>query len=358
MRQNQARRIDGIALSARNYLSVTAVLAVYAWIGSVGWSVPLAYATVTMLGSAAFVAAVRTGVNLRLSDPNLFAWQMAFGGMVVFGFLTAVPGLAFLFLSGMFVTAAFGLVQFTLRQFSLALAIAAVAAACVFALVGQRLALPASTPAEIGMLWVCLFGMLLRFMTVATHVGALRGKLTEKNELLQQSLRRIQEMVDHDDLTGALARRRFMQVATGEVMRSVRNEQVFCIGLLDLDNFKQVNDQHGHLIGDQVLKRFCDIVQTAIRTVDQLGRYGGEEFALLLPALTRAHAPALVDRVVDAVAREPWADMSRGLAVTVSIGVAEYRAGDTVESMLDRADAALYRAKAGGRARAEFALTA
>lgn len=353
--QDQRRRAQMIGMSATNYLAVTALLSLYAWIGTVEWGVPLSYAGVTMLGSLFFWCTVQSGFNLRARDPNLFAWQMAFGGAVLFGFLAAVPQLGLAFLCNMFITAMFGAVQFNARQFRFSVLVASAAAAVVFWWVGDRLALPASTPAEVAMLWLYLCCTLVRFMAIASRVGALRGKLNEKNELLKQSLRRIQELADQDELTGALARRRFIQMTETELLRSQRSNADFCVAILDLDHFKQVNDQHGHLLGDQVLRRFCDLVRGTLRASDELGRYGGEEFVLLLPALSPAHAPALLGRVLHAVASEDWSAVAPGLRVTTSIGVAAFQAGDGVQSLLSRADAALYKAKHAGRNRAEFA---
>ncbi len=355
LRRDQARRLQMIGVSATNYLTAGAVLALYAWVGTVGWSVPLAYVGIALLGSLGFMVAVRSGLNLRSREPNLFLWQMVFAAAIAFGFLGFVPGLAFMFLTSLFITAVFGLVQFSVRQFVVAASVVSAGLALLFPFIWHELALPASTPAEAAILWIYLVSALSRFVAVGAHVGALRGKLKEKNELLQQSVERIQELADHDELTGVLARRRFMQVVEGEFVRSARSREPFCVALLDLDHFKQVNDRHGHLVGDEVLRRFCAIVRQTVRASDQLGRYGGEEFALLLLALPPASAPPLMARITAAVQAHDWAGIAPELQVTVSVGVAAAGAGDTVATLLARADAALYAAKAGGRNRSEFA---
>lgn len=353
--QDQRNRLRMIGVSAVNCMFGSLGLALYAWAGSVGWHIPALFLAVNMAGNLVFALLVLNGVNLRLRDPNMFAWQMLFGGVVLFGFLAAAPRLGFAFLSALLVTGLFGLVQFTVRQFAVALSIAAVFAAAVFHAVGDRLELPASNAKEVAVLWVFMVILMTRFAVLAGYLDTLRRKLREKNTLLQQSLQRIQELADRDELTGALSRRRLMQTIEAEIVRCERSGEPFCIALLDLDHFKHINDAHGHLAGDEVLKRFCAAVRRVLRASDQLGRYGGEEFVVLLPALPAANAPALVERVAEAVAQHGWEDLGAGLRVTVSAGVAAYCPGETVQTLLNRADEALYRAKRLGRNRTEYA---
>lgn len=352
--QDQRNRLKMIGVSTVNYIVGSIGLALYAWAGSVGWHIPASFLAVNTLGGIVFALLVASGLNLRLRDPNMFLWQMLFAGVVLFGFLTAAPQLGFAFLSAMLVTGLFGLVQFTVAQFRVALAVAATGAAVVFYLVGDQLRLPASNPTEVAVLWVYFVLVLARFTVLASHLNTLRRKLREKNELLQQSLQRIQELADRDELTGALSRRRLMQMIEAEMARSERSGESFCVVLMDLDHFKLINDTHGHLTGDEVLRRFCATVKGALRLTDQLGRYGGEEFVVLLPALPCAHAPALMARLTQGIAERGWSDLGPGLQVTASSGIAAYRPGESVQTLLNRADEALYRAKRSGRNRVEY----
>ncbi|MCM5680554.1 GGDEF domain-containing protein [Schlegelella sp. S2-27] len=356
--QDQRNRLKMIGVSTVNYFAGSFGLALYAWAGSVGWHIPAWFFAVNTLGGLVFALLVVSGLNLRLRDPNMFMWQMLFAGVVLFGFLTAAPQLGFAFLSAMLVTGLFGLVQFTVVQFRVALAVAAAGAAIVFYWVGDQLRLPASNPTEVAVLWVYFVLVLARFTVLASHLNTLRRKLREKNELLQQSLQRIQELADRDELTGALSRRRLMQLIEAEISRSDRSGEPFCVVLLDLDHFKQINDTHGHLTGDEVLRRFCAAVKGTLRLTDQLGRYGGEEFVVLLPALPAAHAPGLMARLMQGIAERGWNDLAPGLDVTASGGIAAYRRGESVQSLLNRADEALYRAKRLGRNRVEYTFDA
>jgi diguanylate cyclase (GGDEF)-like protein len=123
---------------------------------------------------------------------------------------------------------------------------------------------------------------------------------------------------------------------------------------MDLDHFKLVNDTYGHGVGDDVLRAFAATVHATMRDTDIFGRYGGEEFLLILTATALdAVAPAL-GRVCAGLAAHDWSAIAPGLAVTQSIGVAGFRKGENVGQLLQRADAALYEAKRTGRNRTVF----
>jgi diguanylate cyclase (GGDEF)-like protein len=141
-------------------------------------------------------------------------------------------------------------------------------------------------------------------------------------------------------------RRAIMATVSEERERMRRTGMPFAVALFDIDFFKRVNDERGHLIGDEVLRRFCAAAGEAIRTTDRLGRFGGEEFLVLMPVTdTTEAAHAAAERVRDAVARVDWNGVDAGLEVTVSAGVAVATLEDTLEALLGRADMALYAAK-------------
>jgi diguanylate cyclase len=124
----------------------------------------------------------------------------------------------------------------------------------------------------------------------------------------------------------------------------------FAVALFDIDLFKHVNDEHGHLVGDEVLRRFVIAAAAAIRGTDRLGRYGGEEFLLIMPTTDHEDAAvAAAERVRESVRAVDWARLNAGLDVTVSAGIGLARVGESVEGLLGRADTALYAAKRAGR---------
>ncbi|MGX1306743.1 diguanylate cyclase (GGDEF)-like protein [Amorphus suaedae] len=156
-----------------------------------------------------------------------------------------------------------------------------------------------------------------------------------------------------DGLTGSWNRRMLARVVAAEFHRSSRTGRTFSIAMLDLDHFKQLNDTYGHGAGDDVLVRFTDLIRERLRPEDWLFRLGGEEFGVLIVHAGVQEASTVIDRVRAALAAE--GPVAQTKALTFSAGIAEHRPGtsssDTLKSMLDRADKALYRAKESGRDR-------
>ncbi len=167
--------------------------------------------------------------------------------------------------------------------------------------------------------------------------------------LANQNLRHILEFqASHDSLTGTFARGAFLDLLGKEIERARRHGRPLSLLMLDLDHFKAVNDRHGHLVGDRVLGEFAGRVGSLLRRPDVFGRYGGEEFAVMLPETPLEDALLVAERIRAAVA----GDQAPGLpACTVSIGVAEWCAGRDTDGLLAESDAALYAAKRGGRDR-------
>ena len=162
----------------------------------------------------------------------------------------------------------------------------------------------------------------------------------------------LQHQATTDGLTGIVNRRRFMELAENELVRALRLNRALCIALIDIDHFKQINDSYGHAVGDQALLAWTRICQKNIRVIDLLGRWGGDEFVLLLPETTSAQAQIVTQRVCDALDAEPIDLGDKLVAITISSGIASLAgATDTLDHLLERADRALYQAKAAGRNR-------
>lgn len=157
-----------------------------------------------------------------------------------------------------------------------------------------------------------------------------------------------------DPLTGVYNRRHFFNIAEQVITHSVSKDIAFSVLMLDIDYFKQINDQFGHASGDQAIKRVAEICSKILRDDDILGRLGGEEFALLLVNAPIAAAAAIADRLRQRVADTKMLVQAGYIHMTVSVGVAEACAGEPVDVVLRRADAALYQAKARGRNRVEL----
>ncbi|MBT1157629.1 diguanylate cyclase [Aminobacter anthyllidis] len=172
------------------------------------------------------------------------------------------------------------------------------------------------------------------------------------NSARRDLIDRLTQLATYDMLTGALSRSAFFERGQDRLGELVQTRGNIAVMMLDLDHFKHINDRHGHAVGDAVLKEFCALVSTHLRARDLFGRLGGEEFAVLLPATDLIEATALAERIrvavdeaVIAMASSPHLDFS------VSVGVSACRAelDTTIDTMLVKADHALYEAKAGGR---------
>jgi len=166
----------------------------------------------------------------------------------------------------------------------------------------------------------------------------------------------VQRMAITDSLTQTLNRRHFFELAEREVARFRRSGRPLCAILIDADHFKRINDTHGHLVGDQVLKELARRCKGGIRGEDLLGRFGGEEFVILLPDTPFKIAAANVaERLREAMADAPIQTDRGPVPLTISLGVAAAQEGETLASLIERADIALYRAKQKGRDRVERA---
>jgi diguanylate cyclase len=180
--------------------------------------------------------------------------------------------------------------------------------------------------------------------------------LASQVDSLRQELEKTKAKSMTDGLTGAYNRQAFDDTLKDLIVRSRVMNSDLSLLMLDLDDFKKINDTYGHLIGDRVLVAFCQKCRKSIRGDDVLARYGGEEFAIILPGANLKNALNKGRQICDAIASARYATDSENsedyLSVTVSIGVTACKRDDTAEAMISRADKALYKAKRNGKNRA------
>lgn len=160
----------------------------------------------------------------------------------------------------------------------------------------------------------------------------------------------------HDGLTGALNRRAIYGALSHEFSRAGRKASSFSICLCDIDFFKTINDKHGHLAGDDVLKGLVRILQSNLRDYDMVGRYGGEEFLIIAPDPNEVRDSLLFERLRSVVADSKFSTQAGNISVTISMGVARFTEEGSMDELIAEADEALYRAKAGGRNRVAYAV--
>jgi diguanylate cyclase (GGDEF)-like protein len=188
-------------------------------------------------------------------------------------------------------------------------------------------------------------------LCIATEISALRigqRRLRQDRDFAQRASQT-------DDLTGLPNRRSMMQRLEALACPAAQPEDGFCIGLLDIDFFKRINDEHGHQMGDAVLLDFARRLVPMLRRWDVVGRVGGEEFLLLLPDTRLEAAMALMEGILAMLRRMEGTTLPAGLGYHCSAGLAAFIPGETATALYARADAALYAAKRGGRNRLEVA---
>ncbi|HWP05236.1 MAG TPA: diguanylate cyclase, partial [Polyangiaceae bacterium] len=184
-------------------------------------------------------------------------------------------------------------------------------------------------------------------------------RIVELQDGLLKAHAELERRATHDALTGVRNRGSLMEILGRELRRSIRTKSATGIVLLDVDHFKAINDTHGHPVGDEVLVEFASRCARAVRDYDVVGRYGGEEFLLIIPGGALPDAAAVGGRLLDAIARRPFKTTAGEIKVTASAGAASTGQGYLdVDAMITAADTALYEAKRAGRARLHVAAEA
>ena len=173
-------------------------------------------------------------------------------------------------------------------------------------------------------------------------------RLVELNDELIEAQLRLEVQAHTDALTGLPNRRAIVETLEEELQRSAREGTSLAVGMLDIDHFKQVNDECGHAAGDVVLCGLARRMESVLRPYDTVGRFGGEEFLIVAPGVSRSELGELLERLRQVASEAPLNAGERELVVTVSLGGAVY-VGESMDALIARADDALYEAKARGR---------
>jgi diguanylate cyclase (GGDEF)-like protein len=295
-----------------------------------------------------FFIVFRLGLNLRFPDPSLTVFQLLAAVFTMLFVVYRAPESRLAFTAFFFVALMFGM----LRCSGMKLAVLGLVSLAAFVLVIWR-RYSGNHDAEILRLDMLQFVVIATtfpwFVFIGGRVKQLQRDLLDVNIKLGD----IEEKARHDDLTGVYNRRALMVAMEGSKQRANASGEPLSICMIDLDFFKRYNDEFGHLTGDRVLQAFAQTVREGLRSMDVFGRYGGEEFVQILPhtALASAILDAERLRIRVSMLDIPFA-RSMG-SLTVSIGVAQYRPGETILQTFARADAALYKAKQLGRNRVE-----
>ena len=357
-----SHRVFGDAPERRGPITLTllAVLVYVLFAGVVAWEVELGlmdatsgleWAVVSISGILGFYALIRSGLSVRLSnDPSLTLSQSAFGvAVTAFGYAInlelrgAIIAIMMLNLVwGMFVLK--NQQAFALCVFSLVLLAATMAWKCATD--------PTHFPPHIEALhFTFAFILLVATSMLSMRMGGLRSRLSARKVELQQALATIRELAQVDELTRLSNRRHIAEMLGVEHHRCLRAGEPLSVVLIDLDHFKAVNDRHGHAVGDAVLREFASVLRAGLRESDFAGRWGGEEFLVVLPRMRAGVAAVLVDRLRETVGQISFDHVLPGLAISFSAGASECVAGEATHLAIERADQAMYLAKEAGRGR-------
>lgn len=345
-------RVTMTLLAVYGYAASTAVL-----LYLVNTKLVAAHAAIPLVifmwtGVPIFYLLVRTGISNRLGSPGMDLPQCMFAMASILMAYVIVGPMRNAVLVLIALVMVFSMITLSPRQVRI---LGVSTLSCLgLAMAWLIMREPERIDARIEIIKFVLAGSTLPVLSaVATHVAKLRTRLVAQKQELQHALSMLHEVATRDELTGLYNRRHMMQLMEQQVKRQHRSGEGFCLALIDLDHFKQVNDHFGHQTGDMVLKAFADAVGKELRQTDVLARWGGEEFLLMLtapdPGLQGAQASlarfqaALRQLVV-----------GNGIRVTFSAGLTEHPIGEPLHETLERADHGLYAAKANGRDRVEL----
>ena len=294
----------------------------------------------------------RTGLNLRMSDPSLTSIQMCVACLVVMYGIYYGHEIRGVLFSMYILILLFGTFRLYTSQFLFISAFALLTYGVDIVLLNIFRSQDINLKIEC-FHWFGLAIVLISVSFIGGNISSIRRELSVSRKKLQSSLKVIREMAIHDDLTGFYNRSHLMDLIESENNRSVRTGSIFSLVMMDIDKFKKINDTYGHQIGDQVLRTFAAVIRSILRKTDFCGRYGGEEFLIVLTQTDLQAAKLFAERIRDCVENSFFPDLGPDSRVTVSIGLAEHRMQENIEKTISLADESLYKAKKRGRNRVE-----
>jgi len=327
------------------------ILLLYAQAGSTPLMIAPAYAASGMTLVIFSIILSEFGFNERFKDHYFVAPQLLVSVAIMLAFAFLAPAVGGMFLCTLFLVFNFGALRATPRQSAALWTAMAIGVAGLFLLTDKPIGLPQGNSLERVATMLVFVLTIGRCTFLGIFSSSMRQSLYQRGLKLKEAYRRIEELAELDELTGSYNRRCIMRMLEEEIARAQRTEAPCAVALIDLDWFKRINDAYGHPIGDEVLRTFAITVFANIRNTDRFGRYGGEEFLLLLPDTPADSAADILERLREIIADLDWSAFSADMRVTISAGVATLRPDETSDTLLARADSALYAAKAKGRNR-------
>lgn len=319
-------------------LNRTAVYALVAWMG---------------LLVSGFYLFIRSGLNLRLAEPSAAAPQIVSAIITIavcYALANSLRGATLMLVQ---LALLFGMFDLSPRQMQRLGWLTVTLLGCT--MFGLWLWRPERYALEQEVVhFIVVATSVPGLMFLAGQITRLRQRLQSQKQELAQAVVRIQELATRDELTQLYNRRHMRELIAEHGKRVRRRAEVCSIALIDLDHFKEVNDTHGHGVGDETLAGFARRAQAALRETDVIGRWGGEEFLVLFPGTRLAQAEHALKRLRTCLQADGVSGTVPQLRVTFSAGVTEYGSEEDDDTVIERIDRALYEAKSAGRDRIEI----
>ena len=349
--QRSSRRRPTYIAQAVSYLISTAILALYSYAGTITIAVAVAYLICGITATATGLYLSEINFNDRFKDHYLSVPQSIASMTIQFGAIYLAPEVGFYFIFILFIVLSFGALLMNARETAIVWTYSTIGLTALLLMSDKAIAMPMNTWTERALVLACAITALGRCASTGLYGSSMREALYKRGNELKAAHARIEELAQLDELTGLLNRRYIMRSLNEEIDRAQRTCAACSIAIIDLDFFKRINDQFGHPVGDEVLRTFATTLFASLRTTDKVGRYGGEEFLMILPDTAKDAALGTINRLRAIVSQVEWAGISSIINLTMSAGISEIREEDTAADILARADAALYNAKNAGRNR-------
>src|SRR5882724_3657780 len=348
-RAKQRRQI--LLMIGGSYIIDAGLLLLYAQAGAIPFTIGPAYAATGLTVIAFAILLSELGFNNRFKDHYLVAQQSTVCMLIALAFTYIAPEAGALFLCTLFIVFSFSSLRSTPGQTMVIWTAMTIGLAGLFLLTDKPIAMPHGSYLE-RLATLLVFVLTIgRCMFLGFFSNSMKNSLYQSGLKLKEAYKRIEELAELDELTGSFNRRCIMRMLDEEIARAGRSGSACSIALIDLDWFKRINDAFGHPTGDEVLRTFAITMFANIRANDRFGRYGGEEFLLVLPDMDTSGAVRALDRQRAIISDLDWSAFSPSMKVTISAGVATLKPNETPDTFLARADSALYTAKARGRNR-------
>jgi diguanylate cyclase (GGDEF)-like protein len=331
------------------YLLDAGILALYFYAGTTSLSVSFVYLVCGFTVTAVALYLSEMNFNDRFKDHYLTVPHCACAMTIQLGAVYFAPEVGFYFICILFVILGFSTLRMSALQTAYVWTYSTIGLTALFLLSNKAIAMPMSTWTERALALACFVTALGRFASTGLYGSSMREALYKRGKELGEAHARIEELAQVDELTGLLNRRYIMKSLDEELLRAQRSGPPCSVAIIDLDFFKRINDEFGHPVGDEALRTFAMALFANIRTIDRLGRYGGEEFLLVMPDTALDEAVRTLDRLRLTIAALDWAAICGNMNLTMSAGVCAVRQDASADDILARADAALYRAKDAGR---------